>query len=332
MAKIGVFGAGTWGVALARMLVKNGHRVQLWSAIKSELDAIRETGEQPNLPGVDIPRELELTEDLESLCRGKDLLLNVVSSPYVRETFRRATAYIPKDQLIVNASKGIEADSLLTLCDVIRQEAGEGVTVAVLSGPTHAEEVARDLPTTIVAACENWDAARQVQEIFTNPLMRVYTNDDVLGTELCGALKNVIALAAGVSDGLGFGDNAKAAIITRGLTEMRRLGEKMGAQAETFWGLAGVGDLIVTATSRHSRNNCCGQLMGSGLSVKEAVAQVGQVVEGLNALPAAIRLADQYGVDMPITRGLDSIVNQGAEPREAVRALMERAPRREDED
>ncbi len=332
MAKIGVFGAGTWGVALTRMLAKSGHEVQLWSAIKSELDALRDKGEQPNLPGVDIPENISYTEDLETICQGKDILLNVVSSPYVRSTFEKAAPYIRKNQLIVNASKGIEPDSLLTLTEVIGEAVGKPVKLAALAGPTHAEEVARDLPTTIVATSQAPGAAEFVQQVFSNPVMRVYTNDDILGTELCGALKNVIALAAGISDGLGYGDNAKAGIITRGLTEMRRLGEAMGAQAETFWGLAGVGDLIVTATSRHSRNNRCGHMIGEGLSVEEAVKQVGQVVEGLNALPAALKLADKYRVDMPITRSLGAIVQQGISPGEAVKALMERDKKREDLD
>ena len=332
MAKIGVFGAGTWGVALTRMLAKSGHQVQLWSAIKSELDALRDKGEQPNLPGVDIPREIAYTEDLKTICQGKDILLNVVSSPYVRATFEKAAPYIRKGQLIVNASKGIEPESLLTLTEVIGQAVGKPVKLAALAGPTHAEEVARDLPTTIVATSQEDGVADLVQQVFSNPVMRVYTNDDILGTELGGALKNVIALAAGISDGLGFGDNAKAGLITRGLTEMRRLGEAMGAQAETFWGLAGVGDLIVTATSQHSRNNRCGHMIGEGLSVEEAVKQVGQVVEGLNALPAAMKLADKYQVDMPITRSLDAIVNRGISAREAVKALMERDKKREDID
>ena len=247
-----------------------------------------------------------------------------VASVYIRETARRMAPYLDSDPIAVIVAKGIEADTLMTLSEVVRSEAGENVRTVALSGPTHAEEVAVDLPSTIVAASRDPSAAEKVQQVFSCSVMRTYTNSDILGVELCGALKNIIALATGMSAGLGYGDNTKAALITRGLAEMERLGRKMGCRPETFRGLAGMGDLIVTATSSHSRNNNCGRLIGQGLSVQEAVKEVGMVVEGIHAIPAAIALADKYGVEMPIIRAVDGIVNHGRSPKETVAYLMGR--------
>lgn len=325
MKSIGVLGAGTWGMALARMLCNSGHQVTVWSAIEKEIDEFSATRRHPNLPGMVIPDSILFTGNMEQVCSGKDILLFAVPSVFVRATARKAAPFISDGQIIVDVAKGIEADTLLTMTEIIEQELkNPSVKLVALSGPTHAEEVAKDLPTTIVSACKDMDAARHVQEIFSSTCMRVYTNDDVKGVELCGALKNVIALAAGVATGLGYGDNTKAALITRGIAEITRLGIAMGCKGQTFGGLAGIGDLIVTATSQHSRNNRCGMLLGQGFSVKEATQKVGMVVEGLNALPAAMRLKETYQVDMPIVQAVDALVNKGVSPEETVSMLMER--------
>ena len=325
MKTIGVLGAGTWGMALARMLANSGHQVTVWSAIEKEIQELSVTKRHPNLPGMVIPDSILFTGDMEQVCSGKDVLLFAVPSVFVRATAKKAAPYIPNGQIIVDVAKGVEADTLFTMTQVIDDELkNPTVKLVALSGPTHAEEVARDLPTTIVSACEDLEAAGQVQEIFSNTCMRVYTNDDVKGVELCGALKNVIALAAGIAAGLGYGDNTKAALITRGIAEISRLGTAMGCKEQTFGGLAGIGDLIVTATSQHSRNNRCGMLLGQGVAPGEAVKQVGMVVEGLNALPAAMRLKEMYQVEMPIVEAVDALVNGGVTPEETVRVLMDR--------
>lgn len=320
---IGIIGAGTWGIALARMLSNAGHEVNVWSALDAEIDELNITRRQKNLPNTKIPMKVSFTKDIEDACRGKDLILFAVPSVFVRTTANRASVLVPNGQIIVDVAKGIEPETLMTMSEVIASEIPQADVVA-LSGPTHAEEVARDLPTTIVAANEDLTIAEQVQRIFTNSVMRVYTNTDVKGVELCGALKNIIALASGISAGLGYGDNTKAALITRGLAEIERLGVKMGCLPETFSGLAGMGDLIVTATSKHSRNNRCGYLIGQGYNSAEAVKQVGMVVEGINALPAAMALAEKYDVEMPIVTAVDAIINRGADPKNAVRELMGR--------
>ncbi len=331
--KIGVLGAGTWGMALARMLANDNYDVTVWSAIESEIDEMSVSRTHKNLPGMFIPESILFTKDIEEICTDKDILLFAVPSVYVRSTVARAREYISDGQVIVDVAKGIEADTLYTMSQVIEDELNDGkhenVKVVALSGPTHAEEVAKDLPTTIVSACRDEETARKVQDIFMNTCMRVYTNDDVLGVELCGALKNIIALASGISTGLGYGDNAKAALITRGMVEMTRLGLAMGAKQETFAGLAGIGDLIVTATSLHSRNNRCGMLIGQGVKPMEAVKQVGMVVEGVNALPAAMRLIDKYHIEMPITAMVNAVVNEQIEPRNAVDTLMQREKKNE---
>lgn len=328
MTKIGVLGAGTWGMALARMLCCSGCQVTVWSALPQEVEQLQRTRRHPNLPGMEIPSEILFTGDIRQACENKEILLFAVPSVYVRATAAKAAPYVPQGQIIVDVAKGIEAETLYTLTQVIEdelQKVGNTKTrLVALSGPTHAEEVALDKPTTIVSASADPEAAERVQDVFMNTCMRVYTNPDVLGVELCGALKNIIALAAGISAGLGFGDNAKAAIITRGMVEIARLGRAMGCREETFYGLAGVGDLIVTATSSHSRNNRAGMLMGQGVAPQEAVARVGMVVEGVNALAAAVALSQHYGVELPIIQAVDAVVNRGAEPLSTVMALMAR--------
>jgi glycerol-3-phosphate cytidylyltransferase len=327
MSSIGILGAGTWGMALARMLSNTGHKITVWSAIDKEIDELSENRVHPNLPGMIIPNEIVFTKDIEDVCENKDILLFAVPSVFVRSTARSAAPYTPNGQIIVDVAKGIEADTLFTMTEVIQdemQKTGKQVSLVALSGPTHAEEVALDMPTTIVSACNDLSVAERVQDIFMNTCMRVYTNADVKGVELCGAMKNIVALAAGISGGLGYGDNAKAALITRGMAEITRLGIMMGCMEQTFAGLAGIGDLIVTATSIHSRNNRCGNLIGKGLSPECAVKQVGMVVEGINSIPAALSLSQQYDVEMPIVSAVDAIINHAADPSDMVKKLMSR--------
>ena len=325
MSNIGVLGAGTWGMALARMLSNQGHAVTVWSAVEREIDEFSVTRRHPNLPGMIIPDEIVFTKSVEQVCTDQQILLFAVPSVFVRATARAAAPYVKDGQIIVDVAKGIEADTLFTMTQIIESEIrNPKVPLVALSGPTHAEEVAKDLPTTIVSACADMAAAETVQAVFSNTCLRVYTNEDVLGVELCGAMKNVIALASGVAAGLGYGDNTKAALITRGIAEITRLGVAMGCNVMTFAGLAGIGDLIVTATSIHSRNNRCGMLMGQGISPEEATKQVGMVVEGLNALPAAMKLRELYHIQLPIMEMMNAIVQGTIQPKEAVQTLMTR--------
>ena len=331
---IGVLGAGTWGMALARMLCVSGNDVQVWSAIEKEIDSLSSTRVHPNLPGMKVPDELRFTKSIEEVCKDKDVLLFAVPSVFVRSTAAKARPYVADDQIIVDVAKGIEPDTLYTMTEILADELGKeggpkGVRLVALSGPTHAEEVAVDLPTTIVSASPDMEAAKFVQEVFSNSVMRVYTNEDIKGVELSGAMKNVIALGVGISTGLGYGDNARAALITRGIAEIARLGVAMGCNVHTFAGLAGIGDLIVTATSMHSRNNRAGILIGKGETPENAVKEVGMVVEGMNALPAALELAERYQVEMPIVQTVNAIVNEGMDAAEAVRTLMDRDPKNE---
>ena len=329
MVAIGVLGAGTWGMALARMLSNSGNDVTVWSAIENEIDIINKTRRHPNLPNVIFPEKIVFTKEISEVCDDKELLIFAVPSVFVRTTARKACPYIQKGQIIVDVAKGIEADTLYSMTEIIKDElTKEGkdkdIKIAALSGPTHAEEVAMDMPTTIVSACHDQSVAERIQDIFMNSCMRVYTNGDIQGVELCGALKNIIALATGISSGLGYGDNARAALITRGMAEVTRLGLAMGCMEQTFSGLAGVGDLVVTATSVHSRNNKAGYLIGNGYSPEEAIKKVGMVVEGINAIPAAIKLAKRYNVELPIIEAVNAIVNEGANPATTVQNLMGR--------
>ena len=332
--KIGVLGAGTWGTALARMLAGNGCDVTMWSALPDELKAMSVTHAHPNLPGMCLPADMHYTADIEEICGDRDVLLFAVPSVFVRSTAAKARPYVADDQIIVDVAKGIEPDTLYTMTEILADELGreggpKNIRLVALSGPTHAEEVAIDLPTTIVSASKDAEAAAFVQEVFTNNVMRVYTNDDIKGVELSGAMKNVIALGVGISTGLGYGDNARAALITRGIAEIARLGVAMGCNVHTFAGLAGIGDLIVTATSMHSRNNRAGILIGKGETPEHAVKEVGMVVEGMNALPAALELAERYQVEMPIVQTVNAIVNKGMSAAEAVKSLMERGLKNE---
>lgn len=334
MAKIGVLGAGTWGMALARMLCNMGHEVQVWSALPQEIDQLRTTGVHPKLKNMVIPKALQYTKEIQEVCTDKDILLFAVPSVFVRSTASQAAEYMKDGQVIVDVAKGIEASTLFTMTEVIRDELNkkgglENVKLVALSGPTHAEEVAIDLPTTIVSACPDLNTAQYVQQIFMNPKFRVYTNTDIHGVEICGAFKNIIALGTGIARGLGYGDNTAAALITRGVKEMSALGELMGCKPETFNGLAGIGDLIVTCTSLHSRNLTAGMLLGKGKSRDEAVKEVGMVVEGIYALDAAMQLKKKYDVELPICEMVNGVVNEGLSPETGEKLLMTRMGRQE---
>ena len=329
---ITILGSGTWGLALARVLCLNGHRVTVWSKFDEEAENLSRTRKSPNLTEMVIPDEVVITSDPSAVLTAADFVIVAVPSIFIRETIRSFVPYIHGSPVWINASKGIEKDTSMILTDVIREELEKvGVTdarITAISGPTHAEEVAMDLPTLIVAAGSEEDALR-VQGLFEGTCIRPYTNPDLRGVQICGALKNVEALAVGIAKGLGYGDNTSAAMITRGMEEIRRLGLAMGCQERTFFGLAGIGDLIVTATSSHSRNNRCGILLGQGVPVQEAVRRIGMVVEGLNALPAAVSLCRQYHMEMPIIEGVRRIVEDHADPAEIVRDLMGRSLKKE---
>ena len=334
MAKIGVLGAGTWGMALARMLCNMGHEVQVWSALPQEIDQLSTTGVHPKLKDMVIPKALKYTKEIQAVCTDKDILLFAVPSVFVRSTAKQAAEYMKDGQVIVDVAKGIEASTLFTMTEVIRDELNkegglDNVKLVALSGPTHAEEVAIDLPTTIVSACPDLEAAQYVQQIFMNPKFRVYTNTDIHGVEICGAFKNISALGTGIARGLGYGDNTAAALITRGVKEMSALGELMGCKPETFNGLAGIGDLIVTCTSLHSRNLTAGMLLGKGKSRDEAVKEVGMVVEGIYALDAAMQLKKKYDVELPICEMVNDIVNEGLSPEIGEKMLMTRMGKQE---
>lgn len=322
MAKVSVIGAGSWGTALAILLTENGHQTMLWSYRKDQIEELKQTGEhKTKLPGVKLPKKLLLTSDLEEAIKDNDVLVLAVPSSHVRTTAKKMKPYVKEGQLIVNVAKGIEADSLTTLTDMIEQEL-PGSHAAVLSGPSHAEEVSRKLPTTCVVGAKDRKTAEYLQNLFMSPVFRVYTSPDILGIELGGALKNVIALAAGTADGLGYGDNTKAALITRGMAEITRLGIKMGAKAETFYGLSGIGDLIVTCASVHSRNRKAGYLMGQGRTMEEAMAEVKMVVEGVFSARSGLQLAQKYEVEMPIIEQVNKVLSGEITPAEAVMELM----------
>ncbi len=322
MATISVIGAGSWGTALALLLYKNGHKVTVWSIMKDEIEMLqREHEHKEKLPGVKLPEDMEFTTDLEKVLTGKDVLVLAVPSPYTRSTSHSMAPFVKEGQIIVNVAKGIEEHSLLTLSQIIEEEIPQA-EVAVLSGPSHAEEVGRGIPTTIVVGARKKETAEYLQNIFMNEVFRVYISPDVLGIELGAALKNVVALAAGIADGLGYGDNTKAALITRGIAEIARLGTAMGGKAETFSGLTGIGDLIVTCASMHSRNRRAGILIGKGYSMEEAMAEVKMVVEGVYSAKAAMELAKKYQVQIPIIEQVNAVLFEGKPADEAVRNLM----------
>ncbi len=322
MAKISVLGSGSWGMALALLLHNNGHEVLLWSARPETALKLREKRENPDrLPGVVLPDKIEILTDLERALRDVDVTVLAVASPYIRSTAHKMSAFVREGQKIVNVAKGIEEKTLKTLSEVIQEEIPQG-DAAVLSGPSHAEEVGRGIPTTCVVSAHTKETADYLQSVFMSPVFRVYTTPDILGVELGGALKNVIALAAGTADGLGYGDNTKAALITRGITEIARLGRKMGAQMETFYGLSGIGDLIVTCASVHSRNRRAGYLIGQGRTMEQAMDEVQMVVEGVYSARAARELAEKYEVEMPIITEVNKVLFEEKPAAEAVMDLM----------
>ncbi len=322
MAKVSVLGAGSWGTALSLLLCKNGHEVTLWSALEDEVRMLCEKREhESKLPGVRLPEDMKITADLEDSLQDPDVAVLAVPSPFTRSTAHRMAPFVKKGQIIVNVAKGVEEHTLMTLSEIISEEIPQA-DVCVLSGPSHAEEVGKGLPTTCVVSAEKRETAEYLQGIFMSPVFRVYTTPDILGVELGGALKNVIALAAGTADGLGYGDNTKAALITRGIAEISRLGTKMGARAETFYGLSGIGDLVVTCASVHSRNRKAGYLMGKGYTMQEAMDEVKMVVEGVYSARAAKSLAEKYQVEMPIIEEVNKVLFEDKPAADAVRDLM----------
>ena len=322
MANVGIMGAGSWGTALALLLHKNGHNVTVWSINDDEVKMLSIKREhESKLPGVKIPDDMEFTSEMESAIKGKDFIVLAVPSPFTRSTARNMKPYVAEGQIIVDVAKGIEESTLMTLSQQIEEEIPQA-NVAVLSGPSHAEEVGRGLPTIVVIGAKTKETAEYLQDMFMNEVFRVYTSPDMLGMELGGSLKNVIALAADIADGLGYGDNTKAALITRGIAEIARLGVKMGGAIESFTGLTGIGDLIVTCASVHSRNRKAGYLIGQGMSMQEAMDEVKMVVEGVYSTKAAVKLGKEYGVSLPIIDKVNEVLFEGKDPREAVNELM----------
>ncbi|MGI6205583.1 MAG: NAD(P)H-dependent glycerol-3-phosphate dehydrogenase [Anaerovoracaceae bacterium] len=329
---VAVVGAGSWGTAVAVSLSSGGHGVVLWGRNHSMMEKIDQTRENTKyLAGVHIPEQIEITSDLEYAVRGRKIVIFVVPAQAFRETFTNASGYLGDDTIVVNCAKGIELGTHKRISEIAK-EIRSDLPFVVVSGPSHAEEVGRLMPTTLTAASENEEDAKLIQDLFMTESMRVYTNDDVIGVEVGGALKNIIALAAGISDGMGYGDNAKAALMTRGLAEMARLGEKLGGKKLTFMGLAGLGDLIVTCTSMHSRNRRCGILIGKGEEPDEAIKHVGMVVEGIHTTEAVYQLAGELGVEMPITEQLHHVIEGSVKGPEAVRNLMLRKRKNEGHD
>ena len=332
LAKIGVIGGGSWGTALAVLLSKNKHEVDIWVRDEKQLKHMKEYKENKKyLPDVVLPEELIATGDIEKAVYNKDLLVFSIPTHGVREVLNNCKNYIKKGQVIVNVAKGIENNTLLRISEIV-DEILPNNPYGVLSGPSHAEEVGRNMPTTGVSASKDKNIAKYIQDIFMSPYFRVYTNIDVIGVELGGSLKNVIALGAGISDGLGYGDNTKAALMTRGMIEMGRLGEKMGANRDTFAGLAGIGDLIVTCTSMHSRNRRAGILIGEGQSLEEATQSIGMVVEGIKTTKSTYELATKHNVIMPITKEIYQVLYEGKDVKNSVINLMLRDKKHEMED
>ena len=329
MANVGVIGAGSWGTALSVLLADNGHHVTIWSIDPAEIEMLsKEREHKTKLPGVHISEEIQITGEIQEAILGKDFLVLAVPSPFTRATAKKMSPYVAEGQIIVDVAKGIEETTLMTLSGQIKEEIPQA-DVAVLSGPSHAEEVGRKLPTTCVIGATTRKTAEYLQSAFMSKVFRVYTSPDILGIELGGSLKNVIALAAGIADGLGYGDNTKAALITRGIAEIARLGVKMGGKLETFTGLTGIGDLIVTCASVHSRNRRAGYLMGQGKTMQEAMDEVQMVVEGVYSAKAARKLAEKYEVSMPIVEQINEVLFENKSAAQAVDELMLRESKSE---
>ena len=332
MARIGILGAGSWGTALAILLHDNGHDVTVWSIHEEEVETLNTTRRhERKLPGVEIPEGIVFTTDMKETMSDKDVCVLAVPSPFIRSTCQKMKQYVRAGQIIVNVAKGIEENTLYTLTDIIEEELPYA-DACVLSGPSHAEEVSRRLPTTCVVSSRTRKTAEYLRSVFVSPVFRVYISPDMLGIELGGALKNVIALAAGTADGLGYGDNTKAALSTRGIAEIARLGIKMGGKPETFYGLTGIGDLIVTCASMHSRNRKAGYLMGRGYTMEEAMKEVQMVVEGVYSAKAALELSRKYQVEMPIVEQVNKVLFENKNAEEAVKELMLRDKKIESDD
>lgn len=329
MKKVSVIGAGSWGSALAVLLANNGHEVTLWTHDPHEIEMLTTKREQvEKLPGVKLPDNIMIEADLKTALTDEDVVVMAVPSPVVRMVAKQMSPFIKDGQIIVNVAKGIEDVTYETLSDIIEEEI-PNAEVCVLSGPSHAEEVGRGIPTTVVVGAKNKETAEMLQDVFMNKVFRVYTSSDIVGIELGGALKNVIALAAGTVDGLGYGDNTKAALMTRGIAELTRLGEALGGKPETFSGLTGVGDLIVTCTSVHSRNRKAGYLMGKGMTAEEAMKEVKMVVEGVYSAKAALGLAKKCNVAVPIVEAVNRVLFENADPKEEVSNLLLRERKQE---
>ncbi len=329
MKKIGVIGAGSWGTALAITLSDKGHSVKIWDLDQEHLKALKVDRENMKyLPGIQFGDTLSIAMSIPEALSDTDIVVFSAPAQHFRAALTSALPYLNKDQIIVNVAKGIEKKTLLRMSEIAKEIAPE-LNYVALSGPSHAEEVGQKLPTIVAVASENPQNALIAQDVFMTNRFRVYTNPDLIGLELGGALKNIIALGAGISDGMGFGDNAKAALMTRGIAEIARLGVELGADRETFLGLSGIGDLIVTCTSMHSRNRRCGILIGQGVKPSEATKQIGMVVEGMFTAEAAIELVKRVGVEMPITEGIYQIINEEIEVNKAVDLLMGRDKKQE---
>ncbi|MBQ7536431.1 MAG: NAD(P)-dependent glycerol-3-phosphate dehydrogenase [Stomatobaculum sp.] len=330
MSRAAVIGSGTWGSALAMLLAGNGHEVTVWSAFQEEIDGFLATRKHVNLPGAEFPDSIAFTTDLEEAMEGKEILVLAVPSIFTRGTAAKMRPFYRPGQIIVSVAKGIEEKTLKIQTEQIEEEI-PGSIVTCLSGPSHAEEVSRGIPTICVAGSRARVYAEKVQKVFSSPVFRVYVSPDLLGIELGASIKNVIALAAGIADGLGCGDNTKAALITRGIAEITRLGEEMGASAETFAGLSGIGDLIVTCASMHSRNRRAGILIGKGYTAEQAMKEVKQVVEGVYSAKAALALSRAYDVNMPLVEEVNRILFEGKSPAEALNDLMTRDSKAENQ-
>ena len=330
--KVAVLGAGSWGTALAKILCDNQQTAVLWGRNAEQMQLMQLEKTSPKyLPGIALPETLKFTSDLSEAIDEAEVVVLAVTSQSVREVLKQVKSLIKTMPIFVNVMKGVEVSTLKRISEVV-EEIIPGATYVALSGPSHAEEVSRDIPTTLVSSSHNQMAAELVQDLFSNETLRIYTNPDVIGVELGGALKNIIALGAGISDGLGFGDNAKAALMTRGIFEIGKLGKLMGANADTFKGLTGIGDLIVTCTSMHSRNRRFGILIGQGKSVETALNEIGMVVEGYYTIKSAYDLSLKYGVEMPITTELYKILYEGEEALQSVKNLMLRRQKHEMEE
>ncbi len=328
--KATVIGDGGWGTALAMVLDRNGHEVTVWGPFADYLDEVKSAGENTAyLPGVKMPESLKWTSDHETAVTGADLVVLVVPSRFYKPVVEAFKPFIPETALIVSATKGLDEQTHERMSETAEHILGR--PVAVLSGPSHAEEVARGVPCAVAIAAKDHSVAEKIQALFVNDAFRVYTLDDVVGVELGGALKNVVAVAAGISDGMGFGDNSKAALMTRGIAEITRLGVALGAKPETFSGLSGIGDLMVTCMSRHSRNRGVGERLGKGETLEEIMAGMKMVAEGIWNCQAAKELADELGISVPITEQVNAVVHEGKDPRKAVLDLMSRAPKAEQE-